>query len=175
MQLTKPNAKYKISFLNALAEYQGEKKSEKHGRHEHYHSLDKDVLEKDFTSYVQKELLKEKGIDLPDEYVPESVFWLIDNDEFIGKINVRHELSEHLMKIGGHIGYDIRPSKRRQGYGKNMLKLALVEAKKIGINRVMITCNFDNIPSKKIIEENKGILQDQLGTKLRYWINLTTT
>jgi predicted acetyltransferase len=174
MQLIKPSIKYKKSFLNALIEYQREEQSEKHGRYEHYHSLDKVILQNDFQSYVKKELLKEKGIGLPDGYVPESVLWLVDNNEFIGKINVRHKLTKDLIKMGGHIGYDIRPSKRRLGYGKIMLKLALIEAKKIGISKIMVTCNFDNIPSKKIIEKNKGILQDQLGTKLRYWIELAT-
>lgn len=172
MQLTKPDIKYKSSFLEALEEYQKEEKSEKHDRNRHYNELSKEDLDKNFNAYVKKELAKEKGAYLPEGHVPETVLWLIDNGEFVGKINIRHKLTEGLMKLGGHMGYDIRPSKRGKGYGKKMLELALQEAKKLGIENVLITCNFDNIPSKKVIEANGGLLEDQQGTKLRYWISL---
>lgn len=58
-----------------------------------------------------------EGRNLPKGFAPESVFWLIDDEEFIGRASIRHELTPHLREIGGHIGYEIRPSKRRQGYG----------------------------------------------------------
>jgi predicted acetyltransferase len=172
MYLTKPDIKYKTSFLKALVEYQKEEKSEKHNRNIHYNELNKAVLDKNFQNYVKKELAKQKGEGLPMGWVPETVFWLIDNGEFVGKINVRHRLTAELVNLGGHIGYDIRPSKRGQGYGKKMLELALLEAKKLDIENVLITCNFDNTPSKRVIEANGGIFEDQQGTKLRYWIKL---
>lgn len=172
MQLVRPSVEYKSSFLEAVNEYRAEEKSDKHNRDEHYKSLDMQELENNFDSYVNKELAKEMGEGLPKGWVPDSVFWLVDNGEFIGRINVRHRLTEELEKLGGHIGYDIRPSKRGRGYGKEMLKLALIEAKKIGIENVLITCNFDNAPSRKVIESNGGKFQDQVGTKNRYFIDL---
>ena len=170
MYLIRPSTKYKESFLDALNEYQKEDKDDRHNRNEHYNNLDTNLLKKDFEGYVKAELLKEKGIGLPKGWVPETVLWLIDGDKFIGKINVRHRLTESLIKLGGHMGYDIRPSKRGKGYGKKMLGLALVEAKKMGIKDILITCNFDNFASKKIIESNGGQFKDRVGTKLRYHI-----
>ncbi len=172
MQLTRPNIKYKKSFLEALLEYQSEEVKIKHNRNRHYNNLDKDDLIKDFNTYISSELAKEKGLNIPAGYVAESVFWLIDQEEFIGKVNIRHQLTEKLKQAGGHIGYDIRPSLRNRGYGKNILRLALEEAKKIGKDQVLLTCNVNNLPSKKVIEENGGIFQDQLNDNLRYWIKL---
>lgn len=172
MQLVKPDIRYKKSFLEALSEYQSEKISIKHNRNRHYNNLDKNDLVKDFADYVAAELAKEDSSNLPITYVSESVFWLIDNEEFIGKVNIRHQLTEKLKQTGGHIGYDIRPSKRSLGYGYNILRLALHEAKKLGINRALLTCDINNLLSKKIIEKNGGVFQNQFDTKLRYWIEL---
>lgn len=173
MKLVKPISEYKNSFLDALMEYQKEEVIKMHNRYEHYNNLNINLLKKNFQSYINKELDKEKGIGLPEGYVPESVFWLINENEFIGKINIRHRLTDSLKKIGGHIGYDIRPSERSKGYGKEMLRLALIEAKKLGINEVLITCNFDNIPSRKVIESNGGIFQSQEESKLKFVIKNT--
>lgn len=172
MQLVKPDIRYKKSFLEALSEYQSEKINIKHNRNRHYNNLDKANLAKDFNDYVITELAKEKGLNIPAGYVAESVYWLIDQEEFIGKVNVRHQLTEKLKQIGGHIGYDIRPSKRGLGYGNNILRLVLSEARKIGMKRVLLTCNINNLLSKKVIENNGGVFQDRLNDNLRYWIKL---
>jgi len=172
MQLVKPDIRYKKSFLEALSEYQSEKINIKHNRNRHYNNLDTANLAKDFNTYVIIELAKEKGLNIPAGYVAESVYWLIDQEEFIGKVNVRHQLTEKLKQIGGHIGYDIRPSKRGLGYGNNILRLVLSEAKKIGMKRVLLTCNINNLLSKKVIENNGGVFQDRLNDNLRYWIKL---
>lgn len=82
------------------------------------------------------------------------------------------------MKIGGHIGYDIRPSQRKKGYGKAILRLVLPLAKELGINKVLITCDVTNIASKKIIKANGGDLEDTipdsngLPDKHRFWISI---
>jgi len=110
--------------------------------------------------------------------VKESIFWLIDGHEFIGRVSLRHELNEELLKLGGHVGYEIRPTKRRKGYGKRILEFALKEAKKINLDKVLVTCDAYNIASKKIIEHNGGMMENQLFSdvdsvsKLRYWIDL---
>ena len=103
---------------------------------------------------------------------PSMVF--IDKGEYVGFVSIRHKLNKHLRQIGGHIGYQIRPSKRKQGYGTLILKLALQKAKKLGIKKALITCDDDNIGSWKIIESNAGILQNKVKhqdkLKRRYWI-----
>ena len=99
--------------------------------------------------------------------------------EFIGRVSIRHALTEHLLAVGGLIGYDIRPSKRGQGYGNKILELALPKAKELGISRVLITCDVTNAASRKIIEKNGGILENQVPNpetgvdKLRYWVDVT--
>jgi len=81
-----------------------------------------------------------------------------------------------MAKTGGNLGYYIRPSARNKGYGTKILELALVKAKKLGLQKVLITCDESNIPSKKIIEKNKGQFQDKVTgegeAKLRYLIDL---
>jgi len=97
-------------------------------------------------------------------------------ERLVGVLKLRHYLNEFLEKHGGHIGYGIRPSERRKGYGDKILQLALPEAKKLGLEKVLLTCNDDNLGSISIIEKSGGILQDKIesGGKLtrRYWINL---
>lgn len=76
----------------------------------------------------------------------------------VGVVRVRHQD----VSTAGHIGYDISPCYRNKGYGTQILKLALSEAKKIGLKEVMITCNIDNIASRKIIEKNNGKLLETI-------------
>jgi len=135
-------------------------------------------LADDFNDFVRSLWNKEDGKKLKEGRVKESIFWLIDGHQFIGRVSVRHELNDELLKIGGHIGYEIRPAKRRKGYGKRILELALKEAKKINLDKVLVTCDSYNIGSKKIIENNGGVLENQFlsddnnVSKLRYWIDL---
>ncbi len=134
---------------------------------------------KTMKEYVDTLLAHSRGENLPNDWVSYSTFWLIDNDEFIGDTHIRHTLNDHLRNIGGHIGYTIRPSKRKQGYGTKILKLALIEAKKLGIDFALITCDETNIGSKKIIEKNGGIFEkaseqsDGHEKKLLYWIKIS--
>jgi predicted acetyltransferase len=85
-------------------------------------------------------------------------------------------LNEVLEKEGGHIGYDIRPSMRRKGYGTEILKLSLPIAKQIGLNRVMLTCDDNNIASWKIMEKNGAVIDEKYDYKgrykRRYWIDI---
>jgi predicted acetyltransferase len=110
--------------------------------------------------------------------VPFSVFWLVEGDEFIGEASIRHELTAHLLKEGGHVGYGIRPSRQRQGYGRLILALALEECRRLGIERVLVTCLQDNVASARVIEANGGELENVIddpagrGPLRRYWISL---
>jgi predicted acetyltransferase len=111
--------------------------------------------------------------------VPFSLRWLCEGDAFIGEASIRHQLNAHLLQEGGHIGYGIRPSRRRQGYGKRILALALAECRRLGIDRVLVTCLDANIASAKIIEANGGRLENMIsapsghGPLRRYWISLS--
>lgn len=139
-------------------------------------------IEADFPGYLAALTDQRGSIRLPNGQivpkVPFSVHWLVEGDEFIGEAQLRHRLNEHLIKEGGHVGYGIRPSRRRQGYGTLILALALKECCRLDIRRVLLTCLDDNIASARIIEANGGELENVIehpsgrGRVRRYWITL---
>ena len=118
---------------------------------------------------------------LPKDYSTHT-FYLIENDQgrILGAIGLRWKEVPVLMKYGGFIGYSIRPTERGKGYATEMLKLGLKKFKEIDPKRerILITCKDFNIPSKKVIEKNKGIYEnsyyneDEGFTYLRYWIKI---
>jgi predicted acetyltransferase len=170
MKLIKPTAKYGRSFRKSFLEMK------KRNEQTIYGIWDITTTAKKYIAAAKKH---ERGKDLPKGWVSHSAYWLIDKDVFVGEVQIRHKLSKHLRKIGGHIGYLISPFKRRKGYGKKILALALKKAKQLGIKKVLITCEATNIGSKKIIEANGGIFEKTTNMgrgkskKLLYWINLS--
>ena len=111
--------------------------------------------------------------------VPDSVFFLLDeeSDRLLGAVNIRHCLNERLLKDGGHIGDGIRPSERGKGYGNEIVRLALAECGKLGIEKLLMVCNKTNIASAKTIIKNGGVLENEVSgsdgeIEQRYWITL---
>ena len=129
---------------------------------------------RDFDRYLSGLEIKEATGRL----VPDSTFFCLDKERniFVGAVNIRHYLNEGLMKSGGHIGDGVRPSERRKGIATEMIALALDECKKLGIDRVLMVCNDDNIGSARSIEKNGGILENKINdngqTIRRYWIDI---
>lgn len=163
--LSKPDRKYEGSWQAALREF------EESGVSGFWNVPSKPV---DIGEYLRRTEDHARGLSLPDYWMPATTFWLIDGGEFMGHANVRHTLVEWSTKIGGHIGFAIRPSAWRKGYGRKILELALPEAKRIGLSRVLLTCNESNLGSRRIIEGNGGGYQDTHEVKgelvRRYWI-----
>jgi len=147
--LVKPNEKYEKSFVNYVLSYEKIKD-------EHYFTKYKKAIE-NFQDYLQDLHNYSIGKNLLQGDVITSNFWLIDQHEVVGVVRIRHQE----VDSAGHIGYDISPDYRNRGYGFQILKLALQEAINIGLEEVILTCNVDNLASKKIIEKNNGKL---LGT-----------
>lgn len=110
--------------------------------------------------------------------VPDSTWFCLDRDRniLVGAVNIRRYLNEKLLESGGHIGDGVRPSERRKGVATAMIGLALEKCRELGITRVLITCDKDNIGSAKSIQRNGGVLEDErtIDGKLvqRYWIDL---
>ena len=88
-------------------------------------------------------------------------FAISKKDAIVGCIELRHTLNENLATIGGHIGYSVCPKDRRKGYATKMLKLVLQEARRLGIEKVLLTCDVDNVASQKTIIQNGGILEKE--------------
>lgn len=137
-------------------------------------------IDRDFEAFVARITNKTGMVILPNgERVPKvrfDIYWLVDGETFIGEASIRYELNAWLIESGGHVGYGIRPSFERQGYGKLILKLALEKCRDYGTGPVLVTCNEHNIASAKIIEANGGVLEDMRddptreGMLKRYWI-----
>jgi len=169
MKLVLPTIRYKQSYEEALEESKNEPGDT---------ILAKPEEGQSFEEFVQLLNDNTRGKNLPNGWVPATTFWLIDKDELIGRVQIRHVLNDFLLKQNGHIGYFIRPSKRKMGYGKKILQLGLVEAKNLGISKALVTCDEGHFASQKIIEANGGILEDIIETEKgkpktrRYWINV---
>ena len=107
-------------------------------------------------------------------FVTAHTFFALDNDKIVGIINARHELNDYLLNFGGHIGYSVRKSERRKGYGKKMLNHTSKFLFSLGLEKILITCDKNNIASKRTIESCGGILENEVveksRTTLRYWI-----
>ncbi|MDX2074838.1 MAG: GNAT family N-acetyltransferase [bacterium] len=168
-RLITPDIAYKDSYIAAMREFKAEGLL-------HYVDLDIDQMERDFDDYVRGLLDREHTV--PSGWVTETVMWLVDEKGFIGRISFRHYLTDSLRRFGGHIGYEVRPTRRKEGHGKAMLRDMLPIARARGLEKVMLTCDQTNIGSQKIIQGNGGVLEDviQLDFRptptMRWWISL---
>jgi predicted acetyltransferase len=103
--------------------------------------------------------------------VAATTYWWVEGHEYLGRIAIRHELNDGLREVGGHIGYDVRPSARRQGHATAMLRAALTVCAALGIKEALVTCAAENTASCKVIEQNGGVLEDERNGMLRFWID----
>lgn len=171
LKLIKPTKNFEVEFKKTIEEFR---------------SVGENNIESMYTRcgdnfdvYLQKTLQAEGGFGLPEGFVPYTSYWtVLQNERIIGFCNFRHYLTSFLKIEGGHIGYSIRPSERKKGYGKRQLALMLEECRWMSYSRVMITCDFDNVGSYKIIEANGGKLTGNAISPrsqkkvLQFWIDL---
>jgi len=162
--LVPPDGAYRASYLQAQREFH---------REERNLDIDVDTLDDPaaFAAYVEElHAMARPETPRPAGWVPGTTLWYVVDGEFVGQIQIRHELTPSLRDVGGHIGYEVRPSARGRGYATRMLALALPIARSLGIERALLTCDRTNIASKKVIEANGGEPDTPMGPKLRYWI-----
>lgn len=134
----------------------------------------------DFDKYVSILPGFSKGLHIPKEHVPCTfLFAFNDDNEIIGRTSIRHELTDHFFKVGGHVGYGVVPEHRHRGYATLILKESLKYIKDFlpRISRVLVTCDEGNLGSQKTIEKNNGVLENIIDIpggkrKMRYWIEI---
>jgi predicted acetyltransferase len=167
--LVKPNQDLQEEYLALLAE--------QHRAGEDF--FDDESARNDFSAFLNRLERETQGLDLSPGIVPATTYWLVKNDEMIlGESRLRHSLTPALEHHGGHIGYVIRPSQRRKGYGTLILALTLEKAQLLGIQHARITCDSDNLGSVRIIEKSGGILSAQVKSERsgktisQYWIHI---
>lgn len=124
----------------------------------------------DFADYVGRMGGTADDSWLPEGIVPATFLWWVDGDQYLGRLSIRHSLTRWLLDYGGHIGYVVRPSARGQGHATAMLGASRPFAKALGIDPALVTCDATNVGSRKVIEANGGVFEDQRGEKLRYWV-----
>ncbi len=148
VKLVEPSILYKESFLEFVEDV-------KNTGYESYTLYTK--AEENFEEFVTNLTNSSKGINIQEGWVPCSSYWLVaDSCEVVGVIRVRHRVDSDFLQMIGHIGYEIKSSHRKLGYGSKLLELGLTKAQKLGLEKVLINCNKDNIGSKRIIEKSNG-------------------
>ena len=177
--LEAPHVRFHASWLDALSEYQAE------GRHV---EIDGGLLEdsEEFARYCAA--LRSAAVRLgePDVYlaqlhgtppgewadggVPQTVLWWVAGDEYIGRLTICHRLTPHLLYHGGNIGFEVRPSARRRGHATAMLAAALPIAAALGIDPARVDCAVQNVASRRVIERNGGVLDDERDGSLFFWV-----
>jgi predicted acetyltransferase len=120
---------------------------------------------------------RNQGVNLPPNHVPETFLFAFVATRIVGRAAIRHSLNGLLERVSGHIGYVVVPEFRLRGYATTILRLSLQIAREnLGIGRVLVTCDDDNIGSIKTIEKCGGILENVVSgpdlpkPKRRYWI-----
>jgi predicted acetyltransferase len=130
-----------------------------------------------FSSYLELLAEQERGVNLPPNHVPSTFRFAFAATRIVGRVSIRHTLNAFLERVGGHIGYVVVPEFRRRGYASEILRLSLQIARQnLGISRILVTCDDDNLGSIRTIEKNGGILENIVSgpdlekPKRRYWI-----
>ena len=168
LKLVKLEEKYKKQLFDMMDEWStaNEKIVPYSIRKNDYHN---------FEEYLEKLEVRENK----EGVVPDSTYFCLDINRniFVGAVNIRNYLNEELLLKGGHIGDGVRPSERRKGIATKMISLALEECKKIGIDKVLMVCDKENIGSAKSIKNNGGILENEIELEdrkiiQRYWIEI---
>ncbi|HUA91173.1 MAG TPA: GNAT family N-acetyltransferase [Terracidiphilus sp.] len=117
--------------------------------------------------------MKQGGFPTP-EIVPMDAYFIEADGNILGELYIRHRLSPRLEKIGGHIGYKVRPSCRNRGVATAALRLGLTQLGDLGVERALVTCNTTNAASARVIEKCGGVrvedalLEDRI--ERRYWV-----
>lgn len=169
-KLIKPTLKHKEKYLDYIDDWGDQSMT----------PLTSDLKDMSYEELIDYFYQAEHDINLPRGYVPDSNYFFVDEDEnILGFVNIRHYLNDILLKIRGHIAYGTRPSMRGKGLSKVMLKLALDKAREKGIHRVLMVCDKSNRASAKAIIANGGILENEVYDVTdheiiqRFWIDLS--
>ncbi len=149
--LIKPSVEYEKSYRSYIREL---------GDSERY-PFTLDFEFDDFPALVTRLNNCSLGIGLPEGWVPHTTFWLVENSEIVGVSSLRHRMTDHLERLGGHIGFGVRPSAQGRGVAKELLGRTLREAGHLGISEVFVICLKDNKASSRVIQANGGTLESE--------------
>lgn len=165
MELRRPSLEDKEAILEMMAEFEQAQSPHDGG----FWDAENFVYEE----WLETNMQKEMGINLPENRVPSIQFVSFDDvGRALGFLNLRLKLNEGLLNHAGHIGYSIRPSERGKGYAKEALRQGLQVAKEKNIKKSLVTCSTENPASRAVIVANGGVFEDVRNGVERYWIDL---
>ncbi|MFC8502314.1 GNAT family N-acetyltransferase [Pedococcus sp. NPDC057267] len=175
-ELVEPDTRFHASFLRAMAGFAAEGR----GSDDDDSMIGRDLRTwasswadpEGFAAYVE-ELRAQALADTrrPAYMVPSTTLWWVEGEEWLGRIQLRQRLNERLLAGGGHIGYDVAPQHRRRGHATAMARAMLAIARtRYGIDSALVTCDPDNLASRRVIEACGGALEDERDGKLRFWV-----
>ncbi|MDY0394384.1 GNAT family N-acetyltransferase [Virgibacillus halophilus] len=165
MRLTRPDVKWKEEHEAYVSEWGSSRMIPSSFNLNGYES---------YEAYLDALSIRENG---NGKWLPSTNYFLVDEHErVLAMVDIRHELNDHLYNAGGHIGYSVRPCERRKGYATRILAEALMKCKELGIHKVLVTCDADNIGSAKTILHNGGVedrpfMADNGNVVRRFWID----
>lgn len=157
MRIIEPDERFRVSFLEAWDEFDAEDRrgAECTGAFGFTRRQCDSVA--GFAAMCARRRLDKT--DPPEGFVPATMLWAVDGDRWLGRVSVRHELNDHLIRFGGHIGYAVRPSARRRGIATTLLRVGLGMLNGIGVGEALILCAEDNEGSRRVIETAGGELE----------------
>lgn len=165
MELRRPRLADKETVLEMMAELEKSQSAHDGG----FWDTENFVYEE----WLETNMQKEMGINLPKNHVPSIQFVSFDDvGRALGFLNLRLRLNEGLLNYAGHIGYSIRPSERGKGYAKETLRQGLQVAKEKNIKKALVTCSVNNPASRVVILSNGGLIEDVRNGVERYWIEV---
>ncbi len=180
----RPDVRYQRSYLDAHDEFTG---AHRDGDGDWVQAPDGEFAGFEFTRESLEDrdefarfVLARRADELPESprprgRIPCTFLWIVEGEEYLGSIALRHELNDFLLREGGHIGYSIRPSARRHGHAGIALAQTLELAHEMGLERVLVCCSEDNAGSREIIETAGGEYEDSRNGQRRYWVATTPT
>jgi predicted acetyltransferase len=170
LRLVAPTVKLRKAYLRMLADFRvaGER----------FHSRQQRPARRDFAAFTAALIDQAHGLSPAQGGAPQSTYWAVVGKDVVGTIRLRHRLTESLRLEGGNVGYDVAPAWRNRGYASAMLATLKPVARQFGLERLLLTCDADNLPSARVIRKNGGVYDGQSRSSAtgkmvcRYWIAL---
>jgi predicted acetyltransferase len=174
--LAEPSLDLYETWAAAVAEFGGAHVDGSSIRDDEAHDTSREACER-LVSKAARD--RDRGVAPGPGRVHQTLSWIVEADQVVGFVSLRHDLTDFLAHVGGHIGYSVRPSARRRGHATRALGLALDQARALDLERVLLTCDDDNVASARTIESQGGVLEAVVdgraygyGDVRRYWIAL---
>lgn len=172
-----PNERPPLPALLRLRPFRAEDEADARAAHEAMEGAFPFLLDyrrdEPWSAYLQRREANRRGERLPRRWVASTFLAATVEGRLVGRVSIRHELNDWLATYGGHIGYAVIPVLRRRGYGTEILRQALVVARALGIDAVLVTCDVDNLASAGVIEACGGVFESVAAgdgpPKRRYW------